>query len=104
MTTKLIKLSDDLLVEVEMTEAPNQPKQISSATQKVNATIDEIKPLLLKAARPIVAVWEELNQELHIEQAEIELGLGFEAEGDLFIARGTANANLTVKLTLKPKV
>lgn len=104
MTTKLIKLEDNLLVEVELSEDPNRPKQIAKATQKVNTTIDEIKPILLKAARPIVAVWAELNQELHIEQAEIELGLGFEAEGDLFVARGTANANLTVKLILKPKV
>ena len=89
MTTKLIQLADDLWVEATVREE-NKPKQIASTTSKVNTTIDEIKPVLLKAAKPIVAVWEELNKDMQIEQAEV--------------AKGTANASLIVKLTLKPKI
>ena len=40
---------------------------------------------------------------MNIEQAEIQLGLSFEAEGNLYITKAKGNANLTIKLTLKPK-
>jgi hypothetical protein len=73
------------------------------AEQLRDATIDKIKPLILKACKPIAEVWKELNQDMHIEQAEVELGLGFEAEGNLYITKAKGNANLTVTLTLKPK-
>lgn len=33
----------------------------------------------------------------------MELGLGFEAEGNLYITKAKGNANLTVKLKLAPK-
>jgi hypothetical protein len=37
-----------------------------------------------------------------IEQAEIELGISFEAEGNLYIAKSKTTANLNIKLILKP--
>lgn len=33
----------------------------------------------------------------------MELGLGFEAEGNLYITKAKGNANLLVRFTLKPK-
>jgi hypothetical protein len=102
MVTKLIELADGILVEAKVSE--NQVRQISGgAADKVDATIDKIEPILLKACKPVVSVWDELNKDMHIEQAEVELSLGFEAEGNIYLVKGTANANLTVKLTLKPK-
>jgi hypothetical protein len=43
-----------------------------------------------------------MNKEMEIEQAEVEIGFSFEAEGNLYITKSKASANLTVKLTLKP--
>ena len=40
---------------------------------------------------------------MSIEKAEVEIGLGFEAGGDVFIVKGKGKANLSVKLTLLPK-
>jgi hypothetical protein len=34
---------------------------------------------------------------------EVEIGIGFSAEGNIFVAKGKANANLKVKLVLSPK-
>ena len=100
MTTKLIKLEDGTLVEVEI--PPDQVQQISgSFADKVNATVDKIQPVLVNVCRPIISAWKELNQELKIEQAEVELGLSFEGEGNLFVTKTKAGANLTVKLVLK---
>lgn len=101
MATKLIELEDGLLVEVEVPE--DQAQQISGGlADRVSSTFNKIRPLLVKTCRPVAAAWQDLRREVNIEQAEVELGLSFEGEGNLYITKSTAGANLTVKLVLKP--
>ena len=103
MATQLIELQDGALVEVEVSD--DQPREISGGfAEKVDATFDKVKPLIVKACRPIVSAYRELNQEMTIEQAEVEIGLSFEGEGNLYITKSKAGANLTVKLLIKPKL
>jgi len=103
MATKLIELEDGTLVEVEVPE--NQAKQIAgSFSDQVNVTFDKIKPILVRTCRPIVEAWEELNQDMTLEQAEVEIGFSFEGEGNIYITKMKASSNVTVKLILKPKV
>ena len=103
MTTKLIQLDDDTLIEVEAPEG--QVEEISGgfAERIEDATFEKIKPLLVKACKPISEAWQEINQDLEIEQVEVELGLSFEAEGNLYVTKSKAGSNLVVKLVLKPK-
>src|ERR1700721_2288475 len=102
MATKLIELNDKLLIEVEV--PADQARQISGGfAEKVNGSLDTIKPILLSACRPIIAPWKEKSEEEEIDNIEIELGLSFEGEGNLYITKMKAGANLTVKLTLKPR-
>lgn len=102
MATKLIELEDNTLVEVEV--EPDQAQPISGGlADKVSATFDKIRPILINTCRPITEAWKELNKEMHIEQAEVQLGLSFEGEGNLYVTKSKAGANLTVKLVLKPK-
>lgn len=103
MATKLIKLQDETLVEVEVLDS--QTEQISgSIADKVNATFDKIQPILTNVCRPIITTWRELNQDVGIEKAEVELGLSFEGEGNIYITKSKASANLTIKLILKPEI
>jgi hypothetical protein len=103
MSTRLIKLQDGTLLEVEV--SPGEAQQISggSIAKKVEATFDKIKPTLINACRPITEVWQELNKEMQVSQAEVEIGLSFAVEGDIYIAKSKSDANIKVKLTLKPK-
>ena len=105
MTNNFIELKDGIRIEVE--PSAKQLEKISGgggiATTRVNNSIDAIKPLLLTACKPIVEVWKELNQDMSIAEAKVEISLGFEAEGNVFIAKGKTNASLTLSLTLKPK-
>lgn len=102
MGNKLIRLDDGTLVEVQVPD--NQAEQISGGfANRVDATFAQIKPLLLKTCQPIAESWKELNQNVDIEQAEIELGLAFEAEGNLYVTKSTLSANIKVKLVIKPK-
>lgn len=102
MGSKLIELEDGTLVEVEVPQ--DEIQQISGGfADKVSSTFDKIQPLLTKICRPVNNVWRELNEEMSIEQAEVEIGLSFEGEGNLYITKSKAGANLTVKLVMKPK-
>jgi Trypsin-co-occurring domain 1 len=103
MNTKLIKLSDGTLVQVE-TSLQNEQLISSSMAEKVESSIEKIKPILKQACAPIISAWNDLSEFTHIEQAEVELAFSFEAEGNLFITKGKAEANLTVKLTFKPSL
>jgi Trypsin-co-occurring domain 1 len=102
MATKLIRLDDGTLVEVEV--LPEQAQPISGGlADKVNETFDKIRPILVRTCRPISAAWAEISQEMEIEQAEVQIGLSFEGEGNLYVTKSKAGANLVVKLVLKPK-
>lgn len=101
MASKLIKLEDGTLIEVEVSE--NKAKQIAGGdADKVNATFDKIKPILVKVCRPIAETWKELNQEMQIDQAEVEIGFSFEGEGNIYVVKSKASSTVKVKLTLKP--
>ena len=101
MASKLIELDDGTLVEVEV--PADQAQRISGVfADKVRTTFDKIQPILVKTCRPVTAAWQEISQEVNIEQAEVELGLSFEGEGNLYVTRSKAGANLTVKLVFKP--
>ncbi|MFX0196428.1 MAG: CU044_2847 family protein [Candidatus Hodarchaeota archaeon] len=102
MASKLIRLEDGTLVEIEI--SGEQIEQISGGfADKVAATFDKVRPILINICRPITASWSEISKEMHIEQAEIELGLSFEGEGNLYVTKAKAGANLTIKMVLKPK-
>lgn len=101
MSTKLIELEDNVLVEVAANE--NDVQQISGGlADKVDSSVERIKPLLRKTCQPIIDVWKELNKDVVITKAEVEICLSFEGEGNLYITKAKAGANYTIKLTLEP--
>lgn len=102
MATKLIELEDKTLVEVEIPGDQVEPVA-GGVADKVHSTLKKIKPILINTCRPIMEAWQELNQDMHIEQAEVELGLSFEGEGNVYITKAKTGANVTVKLILKPQ-
>ncbi len=102
MSTKLIELEDGTLVEIEVPE--DQAQQISGGfADKVSSSLEKIKPLLIRACKPVSEAWKELDKEVQIEQAEVELGLSFEGEGNVYVTRSKAAANLNIKFVLKSK-
>lgn len=103
MPTELVELQDGILVEIQ-SDPDERPRQVTAgAAQRVEGAMDAAKDLLLKAVQPVVSVWSELNRDLAIDQVVIELGLGFEGSGKLFIVQGTGKANVSFKLTVRAK-
>ncbi len=102
MATRLIQLADGTLVEVEASS--DDVQQISfKYADKVEETIERVKPILVRACEPVVGAWEELSKVTNVESAEVELGLSFEGEGNVYVTKAKAGANLTVRLVLKQK-
>ncbi len=102
MATRLIKLEDGSLVEVEV--AGEEVQQIAGGlAEKVDATLDKIKPVLLKTCRPIVAAVKDLREDIDLEQVEVEVGLSFDIEGNIYVTKANFGANVLVRMTLKNK-
>jgi hypothetical protein len=104
MASKLIELEDGILMEVDVPES--EVRQIAGGGVEVTAVqkaINAIEPLLLKACKPVANVLGELNKDMCVNEVEIELGLGLEADGNFFIVKGKTNASLNIKLKLTPK-
>lgn len=104
MASKLIKLDDGILMEVDVPE--QQIQQISGGgleITQVNRSINAIEAILLKACRPVANVFAELNKDMSVNEIELGLELGLEAEGNFFIAKGKTNASITITLKLTPK-
>jgi len=102
MSKKLIEL-DDILIEVESAEV-EAISGGSDVIEKIDSSMDSVKNLLLKSVKPISEAYAVLNQDVVLERAEVEIGVGFSAEGNIFIAKGKASTNLKIKLILSPKV
>ena len=104
MAKKMIEI-DGILIEVSTNQ--NEIEMLSSSSndviEKVDNSIINLKSVLLKAISPIVDTYKELNKDMSIEKAEVEVGIGFSAKGNIFIASGEGNANLNIKLTLSAK-
>lgn len=94
---EIITLQDNIRVEAEITDA-----SVAITDGKVNQTLDAIQPVLIRAVQPIAAAWKELNREMTVSEAHVELGFGFEASGNVFLASTKGNVNFKVTLTLKP--
>lgn len=100
MPSMLIELEDGTLVEVEATTS--QAREISGGfAERVNSTLDRLRPVLAKACEPVLAMCRDLRENNQIDMVEVELGFSFEGQGNLFIAKATSRANIVVKLRIK---
>lgn len=101
MATTLIQLSDGILVEVDVRD--DQARPISGGlARRVTATIEKAVPILVEVGRSITEASATAFQGGNVCQTEVELGLSFEAEGQLYIARSQAAANLVVRMSIRP--
>ncbi len=106
MAMKLIKLDNGLMMEVEITQ--DEIEEISGSygdevIERVKSSMGAVESIIKESIKPIVSAYETLNQDVVLEKAEVEIGIGFSAEGNIFIAKGEGSANLKVRLILSPK-
>ena len=103
MSKKLIELENGLMMEVDIPKEEIEMISSGDVIDRVNSSMGTIETILLQSVQPIVNTYNTLSKDIIISSAKIEVGIGFSAEGNIFIAKGNASANLKVKLVLKPK-
>jgi hypothetical protein len=102
VSTKLIELEDGILVEVRTQE--DGFEALSSRTaDRVGATIDSIGPLIVKLCSPIGGALKDLKSLVDIDHVEVALSLGFEVEGNMYVARSKADANVSITFSITPE-
>ena len=62
----------------------------------------DLQGVLEKIASPFIATYRTLSTNVELAEAEIKLGLAFEAEGGIILVKSKGSANLEVTLKLKP--
>lgn len=108
MARKLLELNTEdgstILVAVELPDA--SVGRVSSPTgdlpiEKVEASFDAVKDLIVRGCRPITTAFRTLQQESQPVSGEVEFGLNFTARGSVYVVESTGQASLKVKITWK---
>lgn len=93
---------DGVLIEVDSSQTG--AKVVSDDNEKTikDKDLSQMTNILTKVTKNLKEAYGAINQDVALKEAEIELSLGFEASGNLFIAKGKATSQLKVKLTFAP--
>lgn len=103
MSTSLIEIRDGIRVEAEVEPSAFKPIASGIVKKDIEKSFDQIIPILRSVSRSMVSAWQEMNQDVIVDQAEIQINFSFEGEGNLYVTKAKAGANLSVKLVFKPK-
>ncbi|QSJ15686.1 hypothetical protein JYQ62_28365 [Nostoc sp. UHCC 0702] len=107
MARKLLELNTEdggtILVAVELPDtavvrvAPTGELPV----EKVEASFDAVRDLIIRGCRPITKAFRTLQQESQPVSAEVEFGVNFTAKGSVYVVESTGQASLKVKITWK---
>jgi len=101
-----IQLKDGIVVEIR--ETANAPQLVAGGPVGIPKTLEQavaMLPIIISGiGKAFKGMSETLNVPIKMGEAEVELGLSFSMEGNLFVAKSTAEATLTVKIKFTPVV
>lgn len=97
---KIIELSDGVEVEIDVNE--NDIMEISNGSP-IESSMEKVEELLSSVITPINNAFSTFNEKIDIESAKVTVGVKFGATGNVFIAKSSVEANLSIELTIKAK-
>jgi hypothetical protein len=94
-----------LYIEVIPAEGSTGIKQRSKDSVTDKLTQSEFNQMIRQAVMPacqtFVEIWQELNQPITAESAEVEFNLGFTASGSAVLVQASGQASFKVKINWK---
>ena len=96
---QVIKLGDG--IEVEVAVIDGELVEISNGSQ-MDSSIEQVNSLLNQVITPVTNAFDSMKNNVEVESAKIVVGVKFGASGNVFIAKGTAEANITVEMMIRP--
>lgn len=101
MATEFITI-DGVLIEVNDSQVGTRVVSDDNETTIKDKDLTQMTNILKKVSTNLKEAYGAINQDVALKEAEVELSLGFEASGNLFIAKGKATSQLKIKLTFAP--
>jgi hypothetical protein len=104
MATKFLELKDGVIVEIGAPSDSREEMHTSTA-ERVDTTMEMVGSMLSRILAPIGdafrGVREVANTPIAITTAEVELGLSFSAEGNLFVTKTGVEGTLKINVTFR---
>jgi len=101
MRSSYLELSDGVIVEVGSPGAQREEMH-SALLERVDSTLESVGDVIERLVKPVAQSFAEMKQALdvpiEVKEAELEIGLSFSAEGNIFITKATAEGSLKVKI------
>jgi hypothetical protein len=101
LPTCLVRLRDGVLVEVD--GAPQNaflPMSASGAPQVKEAAIGTAADTIIKVCDALADAVKKISEKVDVTGVEATVGLSFEVEGNLYIAKSKGTASINVKVTM----
>jgi hypothetical protein len=95
---KIIKLSDGIQVEVEVS---SQDAHLISDKAIVDSSINKIQSLITAVCSPIGQTFKSMANDIDIESTKVTIGVKVGIEGNFILAKSSAGANIQVEMTLR---
>jgi hypothetical protein len=92
------------LVEVDMKLPEAQEASSGTVIRVIGKGFDDILETLRSIVVPFSDTWSELSKEVEISESTMKLTLGITAEGNFYVAKGGASANLEISLKMTPRI
>ena len=68
-------------------------------TRKLDRNFDEVKDVIVRGCRPLSQAFDQLRQEMHATDAEVEFGINFTSKGNIYLAESPDIASIKVRVT-----
>ena len=95
----LIRFEDGVMVEVAAPTGGTFAPVSAGSADRISAQFSDSAHQLSAVIAPIAAMLQRAMEGTRAKEAEVELSVGFSAEGSIFVSKVTAEANL--KVTIK---
>jgi hypothetical protein len=96
---QLIRFTDGLLVEIA--DNPDRATPVSGrAAERMTEAFQSAVDTMAGALRSIVSSSRQALRDTHATEVELEFGVGFSMEGNVFVTKVSGDGNLTVRVKL----
>lgn len=100
--TNMVQFQDGVIVEI-IHETEEMRAISGGAARKLSSAFSAAGEMITRAMKSIVASTADGLRDAGVSEAEIELGIGFSAEGQVYVAKaaGEGNIKITIKVAAK---
>lgn len=94
---------DGPLVQVTMNVPEARMMSHAHVAKVVSSGFENVMGMLQAIVKPFSETWKELSKDVTISESTLKLSLGVTAEGNFFVTKGTAEANIEIEVKLTPR-